>query len=107
MPSSLNSSSPQAYHLQSRPSPANSHQLNPFRLFANCTLRSLKILKEGDILYGARLVTPSYKKYTNPLLMSRSEERRVGKECRYRWSPYHKKKKTEDKRRGRNGDSTC
>src|SRR5688572_33305083 len=23
----------------------------------------------------------------------RSEERRVGKECRYRWSPYHKKKK--------------
>src|SRR5690625_884606 len=70
MPSSLNSSPPQAYHLHSRPSPANSHQLNPFRLFANCTLRSLKILKEGDILYGARLVTPSYKKYTNPLLMS-------------------------------------
>src|SRR6266508_62324 len=25
---------------------------------------------------------------------SRSEERRVGKECRYRWSPYHSKKKT-------------
>src|SRR5215813_3919707 len=24
---------------------------------------------------------------------SRSEERRVGKECRSRWSPYHKKKK--------------
>ena len=23
----------------------------------------------------------------------RSEERRVGKECRYRWSPYHEKKK--------------
>src|SRR5438270_11336593 len=23
-------------------------------------------------------------------LLSRSEERRVGKECRYRWSPYHK-----------------
>ena len=23
------------------------------------------------------------------LLMSRSEERRVGKECRSRWSPYH------------------
>ena len=22
-------------------------------------------------------------------LKSRSEERRVGKECRYRWSPYH------------------
>src|SRR5438445_10814854 len=26
-------------------------------------------------------------------LCSRSEERRVGKECRSRWSPYHEKKK--------------
>src|SRR3989442_12431319 len=32
----------------------------------------------------------------------RSEERRVGKECRSRWAPYHlkKKKKSERKRRG-------
>src|SRR5689334_24690982 len=27
---------------------------------------------------------------------SRSEERRVGKECRSRWSPYHYKKKTRE-----------
>ena len=27
------------------------------------------------------------KSYVNPAL--RSEERRVGKECRSRWSPYH------------------
>src|SRR5438094_9660658 len=27
------------------------------------------------------------------LLEERSEERRVGKECRSRWSPYHEKKK--------------
>src|SRR5687768_18622359 len=26
---------------------------------------------------------------TVPLDVTRSEERRVGKECRYRWSPYH------------------
>ena len=26
----------------------------------------------------------------------RSEERRVGKECRSRWSPYHKKKKKKE-----------
>src|SRR5690625_7511879 len=26
-------------------------------------------------------------------VIARSEERRVGKECRYRWSPYHGKKK--------------
>src|SRR5687768_14692277 len=28
----------------------------------------------------------------------RSEERRVGKECRSRWSPYHEKKKQEEGR---------
>src|SRR2546422_11652682 len=30
-----------------------------------------------------------------PTAMTRSEERRVGKECRSRWSPYHEKKKKE------------
>src|SRR5438067_13415713 len=35
------------------------------------------------------------KRQESPLTasVSRSEERRVGKECRSRWSPYHKKKK--------------
>src|SRR3712207_9284612 len=33
-----------------------------------------------------------YQQTTNQLL-TRSEERRVGKECRSRWSPYHYKKK--------------
>src|SRR5687767_15973123 len=28
-------------------------------------------------------------------MANRSEERRVGKECRSRWSPYHEKKKKE------------
>src|SRR5690606_41477269 len=28
--------------------------------------------------------------------VSRSEERRVGKECRSRWSPYHEKKKIKE-----------
>ena len=27
--------------------------------------------------------------YTDDLELTRSEERRVGKECRSRWSPYH------------------
>ena len=31
----------------------------------------------------------SYFKTRLPVLTSRSEERRVGKECRSRWSPYH------------------
>ena len=30
-----------------------------------------------------------YKKEIIELLDKRSEERRVGKECRSRWSPYH------------------
>ena len=30
-----------------------------------------------------------WKYKTFPLLVLRSEERRVGKECRSRWSPYH------------------
>src|SRR5688572_33025392 len=32
---------------------------------------------------------------------ARSEERRVGKECRSRWSPYHETKKRRIKHRGR------
>ena len=32
----------------------------------------------------------SYQEFKNEILnSSRSEERRVGKECRSRWSPYH------------------
>src|SRR5688572_33089321 len=31
------------------------------------------------------------------LIRFRSEERRVGKECRSRWAPYHSKKKARDK----------
>src|ERR1035441_8328269 len=36
---------------------------------------------------------PSAKALTAPIRRYRSEERRVGKECRYRWSPDHLKKK--------------
>ena len=32
----------------------------------------------------------------------RSEERRVGKECRSRWSRYHEKKKKEKKKKEKN-----
>src|SRR5438309_9602015 len=37
---------------------------------------------------------------------TRSEERRVGKECRSRWSPYHEKKKKDgtDEDKHTNGD---
>ena len=62
-------------------------------------LKKLKAdnIKEGDILellirsaeyddsFGSRLFYHSWKEE----IKSRSEERRVGKECRSRWSPYH------------------
>ena len=50
------------------------------------------------LLYGAHLFTKWYAKsgYVNAkssniqiIETQRSEERRVGKECRSRWSPYH------------------
>ena len=31
----------------------------------------------------------SFTKQTGSTMQNRSEERRVGKECRSRWSPYH------------------
>ena len=33
--------------------------------------------------------TPTGKRYEFNNILDRSEERRVGKECRSRWSPYH------------------
>src|SRR5947209_19400753 len=47
---------------------------------------------------GARRPGPGRRQLAAPALLPhthrpRSEERRVGKECRSRWSPYHQKKK--------------
>ena len=39
------------------------------------------------ILHGTD--TMSYSASALSFMLERSEERRVGKECRYRWSPYH------------------
>src|SRR5215510_8719368 len=39
----------------------------------------------GDNIVG----TDGYQVVNRPALLPRSEERRVGKECRSRWSPYH------------------
>ena len=43
-------------------------------------------IKDGFFLdkYGKKGTT-----FSNEGIRSRSEERRVGKECRSRWSPYH------------------
>src|SRR5438105_15901916 len=46
--------------------------------------------KKHELTIGRHL-PPEPTDFELPL---RSEERRVGKECRSRWSPYHQKKKT-------------
>src|SRR5256886_14118171 len=49
------------------------------------------VLKTKWLLTGSqhRLATKSFQCDPKQLLEQRSEERRVGKECRSRWSPYH------------------
>ena len=43
-----------------------------------------------ELTQGTRVVTLAEKEYrSRPPWAFRSEERRVGKECRSRWSPYH------------------
>ena len=46
---------------------------------------------EGSILINVneRTETDNFAGDINIVLLLRSEERRVGKECRSRWSPYH------------------
>src|SRR6266540_3621459 len=43
----------------------------------------------GEAGYQAELLMPGLRWKVWPLYKVRSEERRVGKECRSRWSPYH------------------
>ena len=50
----------------------------PKVLFTEERFRSVSA--EAKVLYGLLL---------DRMSLSRSEERRVGKECRSRWSPYH------------------
>ena len=46
----------------------------------------------GGVVYATLHAAPSDTRVsmdTTVVLLARSEERRVGKECRSRWSPYH------------------
>src|SRR5438309_10881382 len=61
----------------------------PPRLAVRATFRAATGEPIDD---GIALFFPAPASYTGE---DRSEERRVGKECRSRWSPYHYKKKCE------------
>src|SRR6266542_6207565 len=51
----------------------------------------------SDLIIGLVMTAVAFWLTGRRLLMMRSEERRVGKECRSRWSPYHEKKKRIDR----------
>src|SRR5690348_13256897 len=57
-----------------------------------------------DIVVGLALALMMHRQFRGrgflraSILVPRSEERRVGKECRSRWSPYHEKKKIKKNR---------
>ena len=77
------------------PSPWSGEDGGPQRLQAVSGLPGLAI-KEGEALVieaSRRLSTGNMVVLRDPgevyLMHVRSEERRVGKECRSRWSPYH------------------
>src|SRR3712207_3164847 len=54
------------------------------------TVRTGSLLRKERRVFRARgVVVAAGALGTNKLLQGRSEERRVGKECRSRWSPYH------------------
>src|SRR5687767_15470261 len=52
---------------------------------------------EKDTLTSRLIDRPVRPLFADGWRCDRSEERRVGKECRYRWSPYHVKKKIDEK----------
>ena len=54
------------------------------------TVRGMRLLEQADVvIYAGSLVNPELLSYCKKECEIRSEERRVGKECRSRWSPYH------------------
>ena len=57
-------------------------QFSPIRKFNPV---AIKAEKEGKKIYHLNIGQPD----VETPLDDRSEERRVGKECRSRWSPYH------------------
>ena len=47
------------------------------------------VVRDNDYQAGDMMCALAGNREGNPGTRSRSEERRVGKECRSRWSPYH------------------
>ena len=58
---------------------------------AGVSVRTIRYYDKQGILKPSHVSESGYRLYTDGDFgkLQRSEERRVGKECRSRWSPYH------------------
>ena len=56
---------------------------------AKQALNSTKLIANAHFQAGEDLLGFVMTKQADGTIVARSEERRVGKECRSRWSPYH------------------
>src|SRR5260370_38717916 len=70
------------------------HELGPkvaseARAAARAAIRQQTLAIAAEGLVRSMPLTAPRRSHTIPLTPTRSEERRVGKECRSRWSPYH------------------
>ena len=55
----------------------------------NVPVKDGKVTSDARITASMPTIEHCMKAGASVMVMSRSEERRVGKECRSRWSPYH------------------
>src|ERR1044071_2309812 len=71
--------------------PISKQNLNKWKKsgFRNWQLRQAALDFTNDALPDDDLDSAMLEKMSSKLIRFRSEERRVGKECRSRWSPYH------------------
>ena len=51
--------------------------------------QALELIQDGDSMFSAQAAAEPQAILSKLQHLKRSEERRVGKECRSRWSPYH------------------
>ena len=65
-------------------------QIQRYIYYEATNLQALREEIRGDVVTALRMSVVVYAFIlVGALLISRSEERRIGKECRSRWSPYH------------------
>ena len=79
---------PQAFRGQATAEAASLADLPWWEVFQDTILKNLITEALGNN-YDVKIAAARVQEARANFVVSRSEERRVGKECRSRWSPYH------------------